>query len=53
MHISLLVRRGISYDNLGEFELAIDDFSRVLALDLCNLNAFFNRGSAHDALGAH
>ena len=44
--------RGISYDKLGSFDAAIDDFSKVLDLEPSNVNAFFNRGSAYDSKGS-
>jgi hypothetical protein len=29
------------------------DFTRVLELDPSNANAYFNRGSTHDSIGAY
>lgn len=43
--------RGISYDKNGDFERAIQDFTKVLDLDSSNANAYFNRGSTHDSIG--
>ena len=36
---------------LPPYAHAVADFTHVLKLDPTNANAFFNRGSAHDALG--
>ena len=35
------------------FPRACADFTRVLELDGSNANAYFNRGSTHDSLGAY
>ena len=32
---------------------AIADFTKVLELDSTNANAYFNRGSTHDSIGAY
>jgi tetratricopeptide (TPR) repeat protein len=45
--------RGISYDKLGHFDAAIQDFNRVLQLEPNNSVAYFNRGSTYDSLGMH
>lgn len=45
--------RGISYDKLGHYELAIQDFDRVIQLEPSNSVAYFNRGSTYDSMGAH
>lgn len=47
------LRRGISYDKLGHFDAAIQDFNRVLQLEPNNSVAYFNRGSTYDSLGMH
>jgi len=45
--------RGISFDKLGHFDAAIDDFNQVLLLDPTNSVAYFNRGSTYDSIGMH
>lgn len=45
--------RGISYDKLGHYDAAIQDFNRVLQLEPNNSVAYFNRGSTYDSLGMH
>ena len=37
----------------GNFEQAIKDFTKVLEHDATNANAYFNRGSTHDSIGAY
>jgi tetratricopeptide (TPR) repeat protein len=41
-------RRGISYDKLGQYDKAVEDFSVAIRLDPTNANLLFNRGSALD-----
>lgn len=45
--------RGISYDKLGHFGEAVQDFNKVLQLEPNNSVAYFNRGSTYDSLGMH
>jgi hypothetical protein len=42
-HLLPRARRGISFDKLGHFHAAIDDFNRVLQLEPNNSVAYFNR----------
>lgn len=46
------MRRGISFDKLGQFEQAVADFNEVLRLEPNNSVAYFNRGSTYDSMGA-
>jgi lipoprotein NlpI len=48
-----VLRRGISYDKLGAYEAAVEDFSQVIALEPGNSVAYFNRGTTFDSLGLH
>ena len=45
--------RGFSYDDLGEYRLAIKDFDEALRLDPNYAYAYNNRGVAYDNLGEH
>ena len=50
-NIHALHNRGISYERLGQYSEAIQDFSSVIDLDAENANAFFNRGCCFDSIG--
>ena len=50
-NIHALHNRGISFERLGQYLQAIQDFSEVIKLDLENANAFFNRGCCYDSIG--
>ena len=39
------------YDELGEYQLAIHDFDKAIALDPNYIKAYFKRGDAHMGLG--
>lgn len=50
-NIHALHNRGISYERLGQYEAAIEDFTQVISLDKDNANAYFNRGCCYDSVG--
>ena len=46
-----LIHRGYSYAKKGNYVSAIDDYSRVIAMDPGNSHAFHNRGISYDKNG--
>jgi tetratricopeptide (TPR) repeat protein len=46
-----LVSRGFAYNNLGQFDKAITDFSRAIGINPDYADAWYNRGVAHHDLG--
>ena len=46
-----LVQRGVLYEQAGNKEAAIKDYSEAIKLDPSNAIAFFNRGNAYDQSG--
>ena len=48
-----LVQRGVLYEQAGNREAAIKDYTEAIKLDPSNAVAFFNRGNAYDQLGDH
>ena len=45
--------RGISYDNLGQYQRAIEDYDKSIQLDPDDADNYINRGSAYSQLGQH
>ena len=43
--------RGLAFENTGQFEKAIEDFDRAIALDPYFRDAFLNRGTAFENIG--
>ena len=43
--------RGVAHVKIADFDKAITDFTKVIALDPSDAQAFFNRGVAHEELG--
>ena len=44
--------RGLDYyDNKGQYDKAIEDYNRAIALDPNYASAYFNRGLAYEMLG--
>jgi len=43
--------RGLAFENMGQFEKAIEDFDRAIALDPYFRDAFLNRGTAFENMG--
>ena len=43
--------RGLAFENMGQFEKAIEDFDRAIALDPYFRDAFLNRGTAFENIG--
>ena len=39
--------RGITYGEKGQFDQAIDDFTKALEIDPKNADAYYNRGTAY------
>jgi len=55
-HIDALYNRGLSFYNLGQFERAIPDFTRVIELNSTQQRkavAYTNRGVSHQGLNNH
>ena len=50
-NVHALHNRGISYERVGEYHKAVEDFSAVIAVDPENANAYFNRGCCYDSIG--
>ena len=50
-NIHALHNRGISYERLSKYQLAIKDFEQVIRIDPTNANAYFNRGCCYDSIG--
>ncbi|PZO12616.1 MAG: hypothetical protein DCF25_17315 [Leptolyngbya foveolarum] len=48
---TMLVNRGLVYDELGEYEDAISDYTAAIALDETLSTAYYNRANAHHNLG--
>ena len=46
-NVSNYIRRGASYQDTGDFEHAIDDYSQALLLDPTNLFALYNRATCY------
>lgn len=51
VNIHALHNRGISHERLAQYQEAIKDFSKVIAIDPTNANAYFNRGCCYDTIG--
>ena len=45
--------RGIAYDNLGQYEWAIQDYDQAIRLNPDYWVTYDNRSSSYDALGQH
>lgn len=43
--------RGLAFENMGQFEKAIEDFDRAISLDPYFRDAFLNRGTAFENMG--
>ena len=43
--------RGLTYDEMGRFELAINDFDRAIALDASDHKVYTNRGMLYGKIG--
>jgi tetratricopeptide (TPR) repeat protein len=43
--------RGLAYSSLGQWDKAIDDYTRAIGIDPDYVNANYNRGLAYSALG--
>ncbi len=46
-----LYNRAICYERTHGFELAVQDFTALLAANPANANAFFNRGCCFESMG--
>src|SRR6185436_3349445 len=46
-----LIQRGVLYEQTGNREAAIKDYTEAIKLDPTSAVAFFNRGNAYDQLG--
>lgn len=47
----VLNNRGIAYQNLGQYDLALKDYQRVIDLDPAHPQSYGNRGNVYDSLG--
>ena len=45
--------RGDTYDKLGQYQLAIEDFNKAISLKPDYANAYYNRGIAYVKLGQY
>ena len=45
-------KRGVAYGEKGEFDLAIEDFTKVIDLNPDSAEAYYNRGFAYNSKGA-
>ena len=45
--------RGNAYDEIGQFNRAVQDYDRAIGLDPSDINAFVNRGFAYGNLGQY
>jgi len=46
-----LFNRGFAYDKLGQFDLAIKDYTRSIEIDSSNAYAYYNRAISYDKKG--
>lgn len=49
----VLNNRGIAYQNLGRFDLALKDYQRVISMDPNHPQSYGNRGNVYDANGEY
>ena len=47
------MQRGVLYEQGGDREAAIKDYTEAIKLDPSNAVAYFNRGNAYDQMGEH
>lgn len=50
-HFKALFNRGFAYDKLGEFDLAINDYSKAIQIDPNNAYTYYNKGISLDRKG--
>lgn len=51
--VDVFLSRGAAFLNIGKYDEAIDDFGRVLDIDIRNERAFYYRGIAAMIMGRH
>ena len=51
--VGIYINRGISYDNLGKFKLALIDFNNAIRINPNYAMAYYNRGVAYNGLGKY
>ena len=47
-HFKAHFNRGFAYDKIGDYDLAIKDYTRALEIDPKNAYAYYNRGISLD-----
>ncbi len=52
-YIEAYVSRGLAYFSLGQYQRAVEDYSKVIGLKPDNAYACYNRGNAYRHLGRH
>lgn len=50
-HFKALFNRGFAYDKLGQFDLAIKDYSKAIAIEPKNAFTYYNKGISLDRRG--
>jgi tetratricopeptide (TPR) repeat protein len=50
-HFKALFNRGFAFDKLGEYDKAIQDYSKAIQIDPMNAFAYYNKGISLDRKG--